>query len=76
MPVRAVDRGAVVAAVSLSGPTARFDEQPHRHCLGDMLLADTSGLSVLLDNWVVARTRSREAQRAIHSDGTRMEGSA
>jgi IclR family transcriptional regulator, acetate operon repressor len=47
-PVRAVD-GAVIAAVSVSGPTTRINEQGITR-LGDLLIAETRGLSGLLGN--------------------------
>jgi IclR family transcriptional regulator, acetate operon repressor len=45
-PVRAVD-GAVVAAISVSGPTARINDRGIT-ALGDLLVAETRGLSAQL----------------------------
>ncbi len=45
-PVRAVD-GVVIAAISLSGPTARINERGIT-ALGDLLVAETRGLSAQL----------------------------
>ncbi len=45
-PVRAVD-GAVVAAISVSGPTARINDRGIT-ALGDLLVAETRGLSTQL----------------------------
>ena len=45
-PIRAVD-GAVVAAISVSGPTARINDRGIT-ALGDLLVAETRGLSAQL----------------------------
>ena len=46
IPVVAVD-GAVVAAISVSGPTARINDRGIT-ALGDLLVAETRGLSAQL----------------------------
>jgi IclR family acetate operon transcriptional repressor len=52
-PVRAVD-GAVVAAVSISGPTNRVNDYGITQ-LGDLLVAELRGLSALLGHQPVRK---------------------
>ena len=63
-------RGQVIAAVSVSGPSYRFDEQRIRHALAPLLAstADISSVMVTMRSW----SERRQARRAdAHATSSR-----